>query len=121
MVPVLPWVQFFPKGKGRGAGDVSADPIPTCMGHSWEQGCPQPSSIPFHRGKMEKEKERARLAGVTQGEPAASEVAEDTQRERRLLQLHMCEVGDVPGGLGTVPSQDLSPGGAQGMALPGAV
>ncbi|XP_056365253.1 arf-GAP with SH3 domain, ANK repeat and PH domain-containing protein 3 isoform X2 [Oenanthe melanoleuca] len=42
-------------------------------------------------GKMEKEKERARLAGATQAEPAAAEVAEDVQRERRLLQLHMCE------------------------------
>ncbi|XP_066191286.1 arf-GAP with SH3 domain, ANK repeat and PH domain-containing protein 3 isoform X1 [Sylvia atricapilla] len=42
-------------------------------------------------GKMEKEKERARLAGVTQAEPAAVEMAEDMQKERRLLQLHMCE------------------------------
>ncbi|XP_016159178.1 PREDICTED: arf-GAP with SH3 domain, ANK repeat and PH domain-containing protein 3 [Ficedula albicollis] len=42
-------------------------------------------------GKMEKEKERARLAGAAQAEPAAAEVAEDVQRERRLLQLHMCE------------------------------
>ncbi|RMB91177.1 hypothetical protein DUI87_32313 [Hirundo rustica rustica] len=42
-------------------------------------------------GKMEKEKERARSAGVIQAEPAAAEVAEDVQKERRLLQLHMCE------------------------------
>ncbi|NXH55965.1 ASAP3 protein, partial [Rhabdornis inornatus] len=42
-------------------------------------------------GKMEKEKERARLAGVVQAEPAAAEMAEDMQKERRLLQLHMCE------------------------------
>ncbi|KAM7029446.1 arf-GAP with SH3 domain, ANK repeat and PH domain-containing protein 3 [Acridotheres tristis] len=40
-------------------------------------------------GKMEKE--RARLAGVIQAEPAAAEMAEDMQKERRLLQLHMCE------------------------------
>ncbi|NXE50173.1 ASAP3 protein, partial [Casuarius casuarius] len=40
-------------------------------------------------GKMEKEKERARLAGLLQAEPA--EPAEDAQKERRLFQLHMCE------------------------------
>ncbi|NXA41175.1 ASAP3 protein, partial [Eudromia elegans] len=42
-------------------------------------------------GKMEKEKERARLAGLAQAEAAAAEAAEDAQRERRLFQLHMCE------------------------------
>lgn len=49
---------------------------------------------------MEKEKERARLAGVIQAEPSAAEVAEDTQKERRLFQLHMCEVGAAQGGSG---------------------
>lgn len=66
---------------------------------------------------MEKEKERARLAGVIQADPAAVEMAEDMQKERRLLQLHMCEVGAVPRELGTVPLQELSPRGAQGIAL----
>lgn len=64
------------------------------------QGCPQPSSMSPCRGKMEKEKERARLAGVIQAEPSAAEVAEDTQKERRLFQLHMCEVGAAQGGVG---------------------
>ncbi|KAM6045209.1 arf-GAP with SH3 domain, ANK repeat and PH domain-containing protein 3 isoform 2-T2 [Chlamydotis macqueenii] len=41
--------------------------------------------------KMEKEKERARLAGVIQAEPSMTEGAEDMQKERRLFQLHMCE------------------------------
>lgn len=114
----------FPKGEReggwRGLADVFPDPIPTVafhMGHSSEQGCPQPTAIPFHRGKMEKEKERARLAGVIQAEPAAAEVAEDTQKERRLFQLHMCEVRAVPGGSGTVPPQELSPRGTWGTAL----
>lgn len=103
----------FPKGKRergwRGPGDVSPDPIPSVaspMGHPSEQGCPQPASIPFHRGKMEKEKERARLAGVIQAEPAAVEMAEDMQKERRLLQLHMCEVGLCWGDWGLFPSRN---------------
>uniref|UniRef100_A0A8D0GVW6 Arf-GAP with SH3 domain, ANK repeat and PH domain-containing protein 3 n=1 Tax=Sphenodon punctatus TaxID=8508 RepID=A0A8D0GVW6_SPHPU len=41
--------------------------------------------------KMEKEKERARIAGVIQAEPSAAEVAEELQKERRVFQLQMCE------------------------------
>lgn len=55
---------------------------------------------------MEKEKERARLAGVIQAEPAAVEMAEDMQKERRLLQLHMCEVGLCWGDWGLFPSRN---------------
>ena len=62
---------------------------------------------------MEKEKERARLAGVIPAEPAVAEAAEDVQKERRLFQLHMCEVGAVPG-RGRGP---FRPGGMQGTAL----
>lgn len=63
---------------------------------------------------MEKEKERARLAGVIQAEPSTAEVAEDVQKERRLFQLHMCEVGAAPGGTGTV----WPPGGHRGPLCP---
>uniref|UniRef100_A0A8C3XPQ1 Arf-GAP with SH3 domain, ANK repeat and PH domain-containing protein 3 n=1 Tax=Chelydra serpentina TaxID=8475 RepID=A0A8C3XPQ1_CHESE len=42
--------------------------------------------------KIEKEKERARLAGVIQAEPSPAETAEETQKERRLFQLQMCEL-----------------------------
>lgn len=55
---------------------------------------------------MEKEKERARLAGVIQAEPAAVEMAEDMQKERRLLQLHMCEVGLCWWDWGLFPSRN---------------
>uniref|UniRef100_A0A7M4E4D5 Arf-GAP with SH3 domain, ANK repeat and PH domain-containing protein 3 n=1 Tax=Crocodylus porosus TaxID=8502 RepID=A0A7M4E4D5_CROPO len=41
--------------------------------------------------KLEKEKERTRIAGVIQAELSAAEITEDTQKERRLFQLHMCE------------------------------
>ncbi|XP_019345776.1 arf-GAP with SH3 domain, ANK repeat and PH domain-containing protein 3 isoform X1 [Alligator mississippiensis] len=41
--------------------------------------------------KLEKEKERTRIAGVIQTELSAVEITEDTQKERRLFQLHMCE------------------------------
>lgn len=61
---------------------------------------------------MEKEKERARLAGVSPAELSAVEVAEDTQKERRLFQLHMCEVGAVLGGTWG----QFGTGGTQGTA-----
>ncbi|EMP31105.1 Arf-GAP with SH3 domain, ANK repeat and PH domain-containing protein 3 [Chelonia mydas] len=41
--------------------------------------------------KIEKEKERARIAGVIQAEPSPAEIAEETQKERRMFQLQMCE------------------------------
>lgn len=83
---------------------------------SLRQGCPQAVPVPSHRGKMEKEKERARLAGVIQAEPLAAELAEDMQKERRLFQLHMCEVGAAPGGSGP-----FGVGGTQGAAVARAV
>ncbi|XP_073174022.1 arf-GAP with SH3 domain, ANK repeat and PH domain-containing protein 3 isoform X3 [Lepidochelys kempii] len=41
--------------------------------------------------KIEKEKERARIAGVIQAEPSPAEIAEETHKERRMFQLQMCE------------------------------
>lgn len=41
--------------------------------------------------KIEKEKERARIVGVIQAEPSPGEIAEETQKERRIFQLQMCE------------------------------
>uniref|UniRef100_A0A8C3FWR7 Arf-GAP with SH3 domain, ANK repeat and PH domain-containing protein 3 n=1 Tax=Chrysemys picta bellii TaxID=8478 RepID=A0A8C3FWR7_CHRPI len=41
--------------------------------------------------KIEKEKERARIAGLIQAEPSPAEIAEETQKERRMFQLQMCE------------------------------
>uniref|UniRef100_A0A8C6VJI2 Arf-GAP with SH3 domain, ANK repeat and PH domain-containing protein 3 n=1 Tax=Naja naja TaxID=35670 RepID=A0A8C6VJI2_NAJNA len=41
--------------------------------------------------KLEKEKERAKISGVIQTEPSATEITEDLQKERRTFQLQMCE------------------------------
>uniref|UniRef100_A0A803VD54 ArfGAP with SH3 domain, ankyrin repeat and PH domain 3 n=1 Tax=Ficedula albicollis TaxID=59894 RepID=A0A803VD54_FICAL len=72
--------------------NIVSFPMDSLLKGQLKDGRMSPSrSLPSHRGKMEKEKERARLAGAAQAEPAAAEVAEDVQRERRLLQLHMCE------------------------------
>lgn len=47
--------------------------------------------VPFHRGKLEKEKrEKAKQLGLIRVE--GSDGAEDMEREKRVFQLQMCEV-----------------------------
>lgn len=52
-----------------------------------------PSPPPLLRGKLEKErKEKTKQLGLIKSE--GSDGVEDMERERRIFQLQMCEVGD---------------------------
>lgn len=61
----------------------------------------------FWSGKIEKEKrELAKQYGMVRTEVAGGEIAEEMEKERRMFQLHMCEVRQADG---KISSQEGGP------------